>query len=305
MASRILISGGTGLVGRALCARLIADGHELTLLTRNTPPPAQPRMSFRPWLALEQLIPEHDAVINLAGEPIAQGRWTPERKRLLLESRTQPTHRIAQALARSGGPRTLVNASATGFYGYLNPEFVREDDPSGPGFLAGVCRAWEAEADSAGSPGVRVVKLRLGMVLAREGGALPRLARSVRWGLGTRLGDGKQGMSWIHLEDLVRLMARVVSDPGMEDIYNAVAPAPLSNADFTRTLAGVLRRPVLPVPGVLSASLLRLALGQLAEEMLLGGVWAIPARLQAQGFTFRFPDLESALQDLLGHPATP
>lgn len=298
---KLVIAGGTGLVGTALWKALSASGHQVVLLTRRPQPDLSPQVSLQTWTELERALDGATAVINLAGEPIADHRWSPARKQSILESRTLSTQRLVEAMVhQAGGPRVLVNASAIGYYGYTDPSPMDEESPCGEGFLAAVCRAWEAEADAAVPHGIRVVKLRQGMVLAQEGGALPRLARMVRWGMGAKLGSGLQGVSWIHIEDLVRLITEAALDPSFEGIYNAVAPNPVSNEGFTRTLGRVLHRPILPVPGWVTASALQLALGPLAEEMLLGGAFVQPARLLARGFGFRHPSLEGALQDLQG-----
>ena len=193
----------------------------------------------------------------------------------------------------------LVNASAVGYYGARDHQPVDEGFPPGEGFLPEVCQAWEAEAGAARALGIRVVKLRLGPVLSTEGGVLPRLVRLVRWGLGSKLGSGEQGMSWIHLEDLVRILVEAALNPAFEGVYNAVAPRSVSNKSFISTLGRLLHRPILPVPGWLTATVLKMALGDLAEEMILTGAFVRPARLLAQGFEFRYPDLEGALADLL------
>ncbi|MBP1627918.1 MAG: hypothetical protein H6Q00_2393 [Holophagaceae bacterium] len=296
---KIVIAGGTGLVGRALTETLRDQGHRVLLLTRR-PAPGRlaPGVALHPWEDIQGAMMGAAAVFNLCGEPIASRRWSPAQRLRILESRTLSTRRIVEALGQVQGPRVLVNASAIGFYGTRDRRPVDEGSPLGQGFLPSVCRAWEAEADAAPSP-IRVVKLRLGPVLSMEGGALPRLARIVRWGLGSRLGSGEQGMSWIHIEDLVRILVEAALDPAMEGVYNAVAPAPLSNEAFTQILGRVLHRPIIPVPGWVTAPLLRLALGPLAEEMILGGAFVRPARLLARGFEFRFPELEGALENLL------
>lgn len=297
MGSKVVIAGGTGLVGTALCAALAREGHEVVLLVRKARPEVL-GLPTRNWTEIDQALEGSDAIVNLAGEPIAESRWTPRRKRVLMESRTLTTRRIVEAIGRTGGPKVLVNASAVGYYGHRSKAPVDETSAGGEGFLAELCQAWEAEADTAEALGIRVVKLRLGMVLAREGGALPRLARMIRWGLGTKLGSGFQGVSWIHIEDLAEILAKAALDGDFHGIYNAVAPDPLSNEAFTRALAKALHRPTLPIPGWITAPLLRTALGSLAEEMLLGGAFAYPKRLMAAGFPFRYSSLETALASL-------
>lgn len=299
MGAKVVIAGGTGLVGTALCRVLVRAGHEVVLLARQAMLGGlRPGITLMDWSGIDRALEGSTAVINLAGEGIAERRWSPAQRLRILESRILTTRRIAEAMSRLQGPRTLVNASAVGLYGCRDSAPVDEGCPPGEGFLPKVCQAWEAEADAASTCGARVVKLRLGMVLSREGGALPRLARPVRWGLGARLGSGRQGISWIHIEDLASLLAEAAMEPSYEGVYNAVAPEPVSNDAFTRTLGRILHRPILPVPGWITGPALRLALGPMAGEMLLGGAFVRPSRLLARGFEFRFPGLEQALADL-------
>ncbi|BDU77054.1 TIGR01777 family oxidoreductase [Mesoterricola sediminis] len=292
---QVVLAGGTGLVGRHLRAALAAAGTRVTLLTRN--PAATPGAVG--WDALPGVLEGADAVINLAGEGIADQRWSPDRKRALIDSRVDSTRRITAALAQAAAPPpVLVNASATGFYGNRDDRPVDESAPSGTGFLAEVCRAWEAAADTAPA-GVRVVKLRIGVVLARDGGALSKMALPVRLFQGAKLGDGRQGLSWIHIDDLVAMVLEAARNPAWAGAVNAVAPAPLSNEAFTRALARTLHRPVLPVPAFLTRAAVKLLVGEMADEMLLGGVHVVPARAQALGFTFRYPHVDAALPGLL------
>jgi len=295
----VVVAGGTGLVGRHLVAALAGAGTRVTVLSRSPgaaglPPGAQARS----WEDLPGTLEGADAVINLCGEGIAGGRWSAARKRLLLDSRIAPTERLVRALGPAG-PRVLVNASAVGFYGPLDLRPVAEDQPAGAGFLAGLCRQWEAAAGEATAHGVRVVQLRLGVVLARDGGALPRMALPVRLGLGTRLGHGRQGLSWIHLDDLVRLILEAAANPAYQGPVNAVAPEPVSNEAFTRALARRLKRPLLPVPAALTRLALQALLGEMGQAMLLEGAYVRPERAGQLGFTWRFPRLADALADLL------
>jgi hypothetical protein len=297
-----LIAGGTGLVGRHLAAALAREGAEVVVLSRNPGRTALPGgVRAAPWRDLPALVEGAAAVVNLAGENLAQGRWSPERKRAILASRLEATGALAGAIAAAGDPPpVLVSASAVGYYGALDEPPVDERQPAGSGFLAQVCRQWEAAADAAGAAGIRVVKLRLGVVLARDGGALPRLAGPVRCFLGTALGDGRQGLSWIHIDDLVALILEAARNPGWRGAMNATAPRPASNAVFTRAVARRLGRPVLPVPAPVTRAALRLLLGEMAQAMLLEGAWVLPAAALRHGFQFRFADLDAALADLLG-----
>jgi hypothetical protein len=257
-------------------------------------------VELRSWDDLPGVLAGADAVINLAGEDITGGRWTEARKARLEASRVAPTERLVQALGTlADPPGALVNASAVGIYGPLEGPPVDEGQAPGQGFLAALCRRWEAAAEGAAAHGARVVRLRLGLVLARDGGALPRLARSARLGLGVRLGHGRQGLSWIHVDDLVALVLAAAGDPAWAGPVNASAPGPVSQAAFSRALDRRLRRPAPPVPGWLTGAAVRLLLGEMGEAVLLQGAYVLPRRALDLGFRFRFPDLEGALADLL------
>ena len=299
--SNVVVAGGTGLVGRSLVAALLGQGAQVTVLTRN-PGRAQvpPGARTAAWEALPGVLEGAEAVFNLAGEGIADRRWTPARRKVLLDSRVATTRALCEAMATLAvPPRVLVNASAVGLYGPCDGAPVLESRPPGQGVLAGICRAWEQAADAATDLGVRVVKLRLGVVLAKEGGALPRLALPVKLFLGAKLGHGQQGFSWIHLQDLVALLLEAARNPAYEGPFNATAPYPVSNETFTRMVAHQLHRPFLPVPGFLTAAAIRLLLGGMGEEMLLSGSFVYPRRAQERGFRFRFERPEQALEDLL------
>jgi len=297
----VVVAGGTGLVGQPLVRALLASGAQVTVLTRrperlSLPPGAVARA----WKDLPNLLEGTGAILNLAGEGLADRRWSPARKAAILESRIRATRQLVEAMRVCGQPpKVLVNASAIGFYGPR--ETVPVDEASGPGdgFLAQVCQAWEAEALAATSLGVRVALVRIGVVLAREGGALPKLALPVRWFAGSKLGSGQQGLSWIHLEDLVAMLVEVAENPAWEGAFNGTAPQPLSNEVFTGLIARRLHRPLLPVPGCLTATATRLLLGEMAEALLLQGAFALPSRPLALGFRFRFPTAQVALEDLL------
>lgn len=301
-ARRILVAGGTGLVGRHLAAALVAAGLEVTILSRAGRAAVLPAgAEGRPWDELPEALAGAGAVVNLCGEGIADARWTPERKRALLDSRVDPALRLVDVMADlPDRPGVLVNASAVGIYGPRDERPVTEADPPGAGFLAEVGRAWEAAAAEAGTLGVRVVRLRLGVVLARDGGALPRMARPARLGLAARLGDGRQGLSWIHVDDLVEMIRTAIGDLRWQGPVNATAPGPVGNGAFTRALCRQLGRPLLPTPAWLTRAALRLLLGEMGEAMLLQGAYVMPAKALDLGFRFRFPDLAGALADLLG-----
>ncbi len=295
---KILISGASGLVGNALASSLAAAGHRVRRLVRRSP--VEPGAAF--WDpatgkldsgALEGV----DAVVHLAGENVAGGRWTAARKGRILDSRVAGTTLIAGAVAAADPRPVLVSASANGFYGDRGDQPMDETGASGDGFLAEVCRRWEAAAAPAAEAGARCVCLRIGMVLSRRGGALAKMSTPFRFGLGGVVGDGRQVMSWIHLDDLVGVIEHALTRPDLSGPVNAVAPSPVTNRVFTRTLGRVLGRPTLaPLP----APMVRLVFGEMGTELLLASTRVVPARLAASDFSFRFEDLESALRHELG-----
>ncbi len=292
----LVITGASGLVGTLLIPWLKGLGWSVCQVGRGGKGPGRVG-----WEHLEEVLEGAQAVIHLAGENIASGRWTEARRTAILQSRLQSTRRLVEALGRVAvRPKVLVSASAVGFYGPRSTEPVDESADPGHDFLAHVCQAWEGEAARAEALGLRVVYLRLGVVLAREGGALPRMAAPVRAFLGSKLGDGLQGLSWIHGQDLVRLVGEILDQEAYRGPINATSPEPLSQGEFTRHLGRVLKRPILPVPAFLSRSALKLVLGSMAEALLLQGAYVQPQRAMALGFTFRFPSAEAALQDMLG-----
>jgi uncharacterized protein (TIGR01777 family) len=236
--------------------------------------------------------------VHLAGENVAARRWSSKQQDRIRRSRVDGTQLIAQTLAAlDHPPELLINASAIGFYGDRGEELLDEESPAGTGFLAQTCLAWEAATEPSRQAGIRVALLRIGVVLSPEGGALGRMLPVFKLGLGGKLGHGGQFMSWIALEDLVGAVRHVLHDPTLAGPINAVAPTPVRNREFTRVLGRVLRRPTaFRVP----ALLLRVALGQMGEELLLAGARIKPARLQRAGFSFRWAELESALRSMLG-----
>lgn len=291
----ILVSGATGLVGRALCARLTTAGAMVRKLSRsageNTYAWNIERGEIDP-AALEGC----RAVIHLAGEPIAR-RWTPAVKQAIRQSRVDGTALLARAISRlERPPEVFISASAIGYYGDTDERLCAEDAPPGAGFLAEVCAAWEAAAEPAKAKGVRVVHPRIGVVLSPEGGALAKLLPVFKSGLGGPIGSGDFYMSWIGREDLVEVMLHLLRTAGLEGPVNAVAPSPVTNAEFSQTLAGVLHRPAcVPVP----PAMLRLAYGEMARETVLASARIQPARLEQSGFRWRHPDLAAALKACL------
>jgi uncharacterized protein (TIGR01777 family) len=296
---RVVVSGASGLVGSSLVPFLTTGGHRVERLVRRSPrgddeigwDPARQKIDAR---RLEGA----DAVVHLAGESVAAGRWTGARKASILGSRVEGTRLLCEALAAlERPPGVLIAASAIGFYGDAGDAWVDESSPPGRGFLADVCAQWEAATQPASAAGIRVVNLRIGIAVAASGGALARLLAPFRLGAGGRVGDGRQFMSWIALDDLIGAIHFAIFDPSLHGPVNAVAPAPVRNAEFTRTLGRVLRRPAaLPLP----AAAVRALLGEMGQEVLLAGARVRPAKLDGSGFRFLFPSLEAALRSELG-----
>jgi uncharacterized protein len=297
MPLRVLVSGARGLIGSALLPWLRARGHETCVLTRHATGPDEVGWNPAAGGLQARAIEGFDAVVHLAGEPIA-ARWTPARKALIRESRVAGTRLLAQRLADlERPPRVLVSVSAIGFYGDRGDEVLDEASPPGVGFLPSVCRAWEAAAVPAAVRGIRVVHPRLGLVLTARGGALARLLVPFRLGLGGPLGDGREWWSWVALEDVIAVLERAIADESLAGPVNVVAPGAETNRAFARTLGRVLGRPaLLPVP----ALALRALFGEMADGSLLASAHVTPARLQTVGHEFRFPRLEAALRHLLG-----
>jgi uncharacterized protein (TIGR01777 family) len=296
----IAITGASGLIGRRLVKNLGASGHVLTVISRHAGTNVASGIGIVAWDPMKGPAPEDglrnaDAVIHLAGEPVAQ-RWSADAKRRIRESRVVGTRNLVQALGKlRNPPQTLICASAVGYYGSRGDEVLREDSAPANSFLAEVCVAWEQEAAAAEAFGMRVVRVRIGVVLDASGGALQRILTPFRLGLGGRLGDGKQWMSWIHLADLAAMFQFAVENP-VRGALNGVAPIPVSNADFTQTLARAVHRPaIFPVP----AFGLELLFGEMSE-ILLASQRVLPAAPEAAGFRWEFPELGGALADLLG-----
>lgn len=297
-AMTILMAGASGLVGRALAPRLIGQGHRVfKLVRRPTETPDEIQWNPAAGKFAAGVVEETDAVINLAGENLAAGRWTARRRDAILRSRVDTTRTLVAALREARRkPAVFVNASATGIYGDRGDEVLPESSAGGTGFLAEVCRAWE-EPLAALPAGVRAVALRTGVVLTPQGGALAKMLPAFRAGVGGRLGNGRQWMSWITLDDLLGVIGHVLTHPECAGPINAVAPQPVTNAEFTAVLGRVLRRPtVFPVP----AFALRLLFGQMADEALLSSSQAVPKVLLDTGFNFRQGEIEPALRQLLG-----
>jgi uncharacterized protein len=293
---QIVLAGATGFLGSGLVRRLADDGHTLTVLTRR---PRHPReVRWDPGGSPSTLAPvlQHaDAVVNLAGAPISK-RWTAAHKREMWDSRIQSTRTLVQAMkSLPKAPATLLNASAVGIYGARGDEPITEDDAPGSTFLAALGREWEKEALAA-TPGTRVVLLRTGIALDRNGGALPLMALPFRFFVGGPLGSGRQYLSWIHRDDWVAMVRWALTAAAISGPLNVTAPNPVTNTEFSRTLGRVLRSPsLLPVPAIA----LRVAVGEMAGE-LVTGQRVLPEKAQAGGFTFAYPELEGALRAIYG-----
>jgi uncharacterized protein len=307
---KVLITGSTGLVGTALVRALAKDGHTVCRLVRpeSVAKAEASTVMDMPWnpaigalgraafARAQDKTVGADAVVNLAGASIAGGRWTEKRKKLLRSSRVHATRALVNALAKMNPrPSVLISASATGFYGNRGDEVLTEESTAGDDFLAGLAKEWEAEALKAEALGIRVVLARFGIVLAREGGALPQMMLPFYVYAGGKLGSGRQWMSWVAIEDVVEILQFAMINGSVYGAINVVSPEPLRNADFTRTLAGAMHRfAVLPAPGFA----LRLALGEMADA-LLGSQRAVPQRLEQLGYRFRHAKLTSALAAVL------
>jgi uncharacterized protein (TIGR01777 family) len=295
----VLVTGATGFIGRRLVEALARAGHQAIVLARDPHKAARLLPPFRLVTSLDQIPNDTriDAIVNLAGEPIADRLWTAPRRRRILASRLRMTRDVVRLIARlDKAPAVLVNGSAIGWYGLWGDETLTEFDGGKACFTHRVCAAWERAATAAGRHGVRVVRLRIGLVLGTEGGLLARLLTPFELGLGGRIGDGRQWMSWIERDDLVRLIAHAIATPSLVGPVNATAPAPVTNRTFTQEFARALHRPaILPVP----AALLRRAAGDFADELLLGGQRVLPDKAEASGFRFRHPTLRHALAAVL------
>jgi uncharacterized protein (TIGR01777 family) len=294
-----LITGATGFVGKTLVDRLLARGDTVNYLARKRSEQLDSRTAYHFWKTGElpplTSVPRLDAIVHLAGETIAQ-RWTSDARKRIYDSRVEGTRQLVTALANlAHKPEVLVSASAIGYYGDRADEMLTEDSASGSGFLAEVCRDWEREALRAREFGVRVVTLRFAMVLGRDGGTLARMLTPFRLGVGGKLGSGRQWMSWIHMNDLIRLLIFAAEHPEVSGALNAASPNPVTNAEFTRALARAVHRPaILPAPKIV----LTAALGEMAT-LLFDSLRVLPKATEQAGFKFEEPELAGALAGLV------
>lgn len=300
----IVIAGGSGFLGSALARTLAVEGHAVSILTRQTSAksPAQPRLSFVQWTPdgkagpWARAIDGATAVINLAGESIAARRWSTAQKQKLRDSRLLATGSLTAAIRQSARPpATFISGSAVGYYGNRGDETLTEASAPGSDFLAGLAKEWEAAAGEAATV-ARVVLLRTGIVLDRRGGALAKMLPPFQMFVGGPLGDGTQFMPWVHKEDWVRLVSWAITAEGARGPLNATSPSPVTNAEFSKALGRALKRPsLLPAP----AFALRIALGEMADALLLSGQRALPARATDLGFSFRYSNIDGALASVL------
>lgn len=303
---RVAITGSTGLVGSGVMTVLSAAGHEVVRLVRRVPAPGEKAVRWDPEKREADAagLEGFDAVLHLAGENVGSGRWNASRKAAIRDSRVNGTRFLCDTLAGlDRPPKTIVCASAIGIYGDRGEEPLTEESPPGTGFLAEVCREWEAASAPASRKGIRVVALRIGMVLSPKGGALARMLPLFRAGLGGVIGGGRQYVSWVARDDLSLILLHALRRGDLDGPVNAVAPRPVTNREFTEALGKALSHPTpLPVP----AFALRLAVGrEMADALLLASARALPRRLEETGYPFRFPELGAALRHLLGKGETP
>ena len=308
---KVVIAGGTGFLGAPLAEAYAEEGHEVLVLTRSLasgvakhdPGTGMPGITQIGWTpdgkagAWTAALDNAAAVINLAGEPLDRGRWSPQRKAVLRDSRLLATRSLATAVSRAAvPPPVFVSGSAVGYYGDTGDAPVTESSPPGRDFPAQLCEDWEAEAQRAARPGTRIAVLRTGIVLERSGGALPKMMLPFRFFVGGPIGSGRQYVAWIHRLDWVEIVRWIVATPGADGPINATAPAPVTSRELARAIGRALHRPsLLPVPGFA----VRLAVGELAES-LLTGQRALPARAQALGYHFRYPEIDQAFRGLFG-----
>ena len=309
---RIVISGGTGFIGSPLAEMYAEEGHDVRVLTRGLPDgearhdpgtgkPGITRVGWRPngasgkWATA---VDDADAVVNLAGASLGDGRWTARRKAELRDSRILATRSVVEAIRHAPvPPRVLISSSAVDYYGASGAEPNTEDAPPGDGFLSKLAAAWEAEARRAESTGTRVVLLRTGLVLERTGGALPRLVRPFRFLIGGPIGNGRQYVSWIHRLDAIEMIRWIADTPAVSGPVNATAPHPVTNREFAKAIGRAIRRPsLIPAPGFA----LKLMLGEMAEPLLLTGRRVVPAKAQAHGYHFRYPEIDIAMRGIFG-----
>jgi len=298
---KVLVSGASGLIGRAFCARLIEEGHTVGRLVRSAPDP-DPAAREVFWKPADGKIDPagmegYDGVVHLAGENIASGRWDELTRRRIRGSRVKGTRLVAETLGRlQSPPRVLVCASGSGYYGSRGNEVLTEESPPGKGFLPDVCREWEGAADPAREAGIRVVHTRFGMVLSTKGGALPKMLPPFKLGIAGKIGPGDQYVPWIAIHDAVGLLVHALTTDSLSGPVNATSPNPVTNSEFTSALGDVLHRPTF---AMLPSFAARLLFGEMADEILLASCRAVPQRLIESGYRFEFSEIRDALEHVL------
>ena len=297
---KILVTGASGLLGTHLIPTLKAKGHEIYKLSRS----AAKKADEIQWDALEGFAPSEqvklenfDAVFHFAGDNIGDGNWTDEKKKKARESRVNGTRTLIDAFRKcENKPKIFISAAATGIYGNRGDEILTEESADGEGFLPELCRAWENESHKAKDLGARVVLPRIGVVLAKDGGALEKMLTPFKFGVGGKIGSGEQYMSWIAIDDLIRIFHFALENENISGVINATAPNPAKNKEFTDALGNALNRPtIIPIP----AFGIKLLFGEMGETLLLEGARVVPEKLQNAGFKFKFPELEAALEYIL------
>src|SRR5438105_3930460 len=295
---KIALAGESGLVGTALIPALESQGHEVTRLVRTAPRVGEIEWHPNKDEVSAASLDGFNIIINFAGENIAGGRWTDEQKRKIRDSRVNGTHLLSEAIAKmTAKPSVFICASATGIYGDRDDETLDEQSESGGGFLAGVCREWEKATEPASKAGIRVVNLRFGPIMAREGGMLAKLLTPFKMGVGGKVGSGRQYVSWIAIDDAVSAIKLAIHNESLRGPVNVVSPHPVTNEEFTKALGHVLNRPTaLAIPAFAA----RLTFGEMADEMLLVSQRVMPKKLIAAGYQFQYPELQSALRKYEG-----
>jgi uncharacterized protein (TIGR01777 family) len=306
--STILITGGTGLIGSALTPQLVSLGHEVTIVSRKSKPSTQKNVSYATWDVKAQTIDasaiaKADYIIHLAGASVADKRWTKKRKREIVESRTESSKLLIKALGETQNKvKAVISASAIGWYGgdenaKVEKRAFTEEDPADTSFLGETCRLWEDSIQAIEQTGVRLVKLRTGIVLCNEGGALAEFKKPVQFGIGGVLGSGKQVISWIHIEDLCRMYMYAIENEALKGVYNAVAPAPVTNKELTVGLAQKMKGSFY-IPLHVPAFVLKTMLGEMSIEVLKSSTVSAD-KIQAAGFSFLYPTINEALEQLI------
>lgn len=294
----ILINGGTGFIGSKLCEHFVDSGYKVDVLTRSVRNETNTPKRIKLLTDLNHSERIYDVIINLSGEPLNKHRWNNSIKRTILDSRVQSTQKIIDYIKKCHEkPKLLISGSAIGFYGHSSDQIFTEDSPPATNeFIHEVCADWEEKAREASNFGVRVCILRTGIVLGKDGGALAEMLLPFKFGLGAQLGDGTQWMSWVHMDDVVRIIDFLIHEPCAEGAYNMTAPTSVTNAEFVDTLASVLHRPrFIALPNFT----VNLLFGEMGKALLLQGQNVIPARVLKAGYIFKFPTLREALQDIV------